>query len=96
MTETYRNLKGCMSPVDVDRPHWASSYAVGDTIYFESPPDGDVRGLDVVGFSSRKEHYGQPVILADDDLAACYADPVNQIVINEDRHVPASEVTDRD
>jgi hypothetical protein len=90
---TYRQHKGVMSAVDVDRPDWALDIAVGDEIAFEAPPDGEIRTARVIGFSSHDgEHHGRPVILPDAELRQCFADDPDQIVITQDYYV--SEVDD--
>lgn len=94
MGKTYRDLAGVMGPVDVDRPEWAEQYGVGDTIAFESPPDGEPMTAEVIGFSSIEgENYGRPVIIPEPALRQQFEHRPHQVVITEPFHIPPEELT---
>jgi len=91
MPPTYRRLRGVMSAVDVDRPKWASRYAVGDEIAFRV--NGDVETAPVAGFSSLDEYHGRPVIFIPDRLAHLFKDDVGTAAVPESHHVPPEDLT---
>lgn len=86
--------------MDVERPEWATEYAVGDTIGFIIPGAGEVDTAPVAGFSSHDDHEGLPVIETSDAIEELYEGrdrPLPQSwVIEERHHVPPEELEDGD
>ena len=94
MPKTYRELRGVMSAVDVDRPAWAEQYAVGDDIAFRNPdPDIDVIETEpVAGFSSLEGYEGLPVVVIPGRLAHLFEENVGTAAVTERFHVPPEEI----
>ena len=88
---TYRDLRGVMGPVDVERPAWAAQYADNDRIAFTVPWDGEVRAARVAGFSSREQYHGLPVIIGEECADLPEHGLSGQVVIIETYHVPRQE-----
>lgn len=72
---------------------FAEDYERGDTIAFETPPDGEVLTAEVVGFSTMAKTCGVPVVEMPEELKDFYDHPTETLAIEAHYHAPATEVT---